>query len=155
MTNFLLGMMFVFLGFFFALKGLSILLKLQAITHWNVVPIKITDARIESELEVIKYGRFHYYFPVLHYSYQVNDNNYRNERVSLDKKGIWEESKQAAELLLEEIKNKSLAYYDPSKPNEAIILPYLSSRRISHYRALVASGLILLFLGGLIIVFLM
>lgn len=142
-----LPILLILSGLIIMIRGLAPLISLKRIKKWHKVNITINEARLLSELDVIKYARLTYYYPVIEYSYETNGTLVQNNKVSVDKKGIWVDSIDEARKLMDEITSNKIAYINPDNTAESIIIPHVSERRISHYKALIVSGAILSTLG--------
>jgi Protein of unknown function (DUF3592) len=130
---------------------MATLQKLSRVQSWPKISIRIEDSRIGEQLEVIKYARLTYYYPIIKYSYEDSGVEFSSERVAFDRKGIWTAKKDEANALLAELLNTATAYVNPNDKKESVIVPVVSKTRRSHYQAMVISGALIVIVSLILI----
>lgn len=129
--------------------GIYSLKKIHSQKRWLPVKIDITDIKISSGEESLSpYNVVTYYFPVANYHYSYESHQYTGSRVAYDKKSIWSEDKNEIEELIKRISENRVAYINPDKPNDSVILRTLSKHRRSHYLALILSGILIIVIAA-------
>lgn len=135
-------------GLAFLCRGASILYKLRGIhSKWIKIEISIINSELAAGYERIKYSDIEYFFPMVTYEYRLSEQVIRSNKVAIEYKGLWTESRVEAIELLNQIRANNIAFYNPKNILESIIVPCLTKRRISHNWSLVVAGVMLIFFG--------
>lgn len=148
--NMFLTLVLLVIGTFFIWKGWHVLSLSRRMQAWRKVGIDIEDTNVAAELDVIRYARLTYYYPVVKYRYEIDGQKIESNSVALDKKSIWVDSQKMAEVLVDQIRRERTAYCDPNDIRRSVIYTSLSPRRVSHYRTFVLSGIILMIVSVLL-----
>lgn len=108
---------------------------------WPTTTGRVVSTRVE---QVSDDGKMKYY-PVIRYSYAVNDVTFESERYKF---GSTRRSKRAAEQLCGSFATGSdvKVYYDPARPSEAVLVVPSAGGAI----ALGIGGVVLMALGGFV-----
>jgi hypothetical protein len=98
-----------------------------------------------------EYSRCTYYYPEVRYSYVVGDQACSGNRVAMDVKSIWHADRQKAEQLMAQYAagRAVTVHFKPEKPEDSVLVPGLSSYRMSHYAAIAVGGLLVAGIGYL------
>lgn len=146
-----LPIVLIIVGSCLFLRGVFILSRPKAIQkNWIKVHARIINSMVESASEVMRYNfSIEYFYPSASYEYEVNGHKICGYRVSVEKKGLWTESNEEAQDMLNQIRTSHVVYYNPSNVRDAVIAPALSKMRMSHNWSLVVSGVVLICMGGI------
>lgn len=119
--------------------------------RWMRVKGVVEDAQVEKYREPAVYVFIEYLRPHVRYEYEVNGTKYRGSRVTFEKRNeivpvggediYWAKWKPG---------EKVEVYVNPEDPAEAVLMPQLRPSCKSHYRSLVAAGILLIGLGGMV-----
>lgn len=122
--------------------GLWRLRELRRVARWPAVPAQLVDLQVATRREAQVFIFVPVYQPVARYRYAVHGQRHESQRVCLDPQGARYYDRGEAQALAERLASDARAYYDPQDPATAVLVRQVSSRRLSHYRALVSGGLI-------------
>lgn len=141
--NYFFSVLLLITGGYLVWRGCFVLRQARRMKRWTETNINIIKAEIDSELDVIKYARLTYFYPVVKYTYSFAGDTFQSDTVALDMKSVWSDTREEAEKLLGEIASRRTAYINPENIRQSVILRYLSKKRISHFWALIASGVLI------------
>ena len=131
--------------------GLKNILKLRSINKWKGVEVSIDKAEIKSEKEFIsQYNYYTRYYPIIEYSYIIQGEKIKSNKVAIDKKGIWVDDIETAEKLMKDLIDNKTAYYNPSRIRDSLLIRSLPKKRIAHYKTLIVSGIFILVISALL-----
>ena len=138
------------IGFFVA--GAWSILKYKDTENWkeSVATIKTVEECSEEVWEERSCKTF--YFPKIEYVYNFEDKYFESDKVSLEKKNIWKTKidvwgyePPGQKWWWRGLKpgDKLQVFINPNDYKDSVLIKELSKLRGSHYKALVASGLLL------------
>ena len=131
--------------------GLKNILKLRSINKWKGVEVSIDKAEIKSEKEFIsQYNYYTRYYPIIEYSYIIQGEKIKSNKVAIDKKGIWVDDIETAEKLMKDLIDNKTAYYNPSRIRDSLLIRSLPKKRIAPYKTLIGSGIFILVISALL-----
>lgn len=140
----LLLLLLVLAGAALLAAGLWRLRQLRRVARWPSVPAQVIDLQVAALREPQVFIFVPVYQPVARYRYEVNGQRYESRRVCLDAQGARYYDRRDAQALADRIAADACAYHEPGNPAAAVLVRQVSGRRLSHYRALVSGGVIVL-----------
>lgn len=90
-----------------------------------------------------------YYSPQVQYTYEYEGRRHRGDCVSRDQRSLWSRDRGKVQHVVELLRASPAisVYVNPANPEEAVIYPGLSLKRLNHYYAFIFAGILLLALG--------
>ncbi len=147
MFSLMLSIALIFVGLFFFNRGLRHIGSLKEIDTWRPIAIEVIQSEITEDYERGKYGPDTYFLPSITYVYNVNGKRFESDVVFIDRRGIRFATRIEAEGLMRKILGAREGYYNPKNFGESVLVRDIASQLVSHHKALMLSGAILVILG--------
>lgn len=137
---------------YLGIKGLALC---ALVKRWPVVSGTITSIEEGSQnIAASPYQTIKYIFPIVSYDFVWNGSAHSSSRVSCERENVW-----VPEVDVWGVENKGrriwdnwvvgtpvTVYVNTKKPEESVLIPHVSRKRLSHQVALIAGGT-LFFIG--------
>jgi hypothetical protein len=135
-----------FLGAGLTLMGVRSLNRYRAVRHWDRTRGTLTELRSGFAEERVKYSNLKYEYPIAAYEYQVGERKFTGTRVSVELKNLWVPVDEVGKAPWSDWKagDQVAVFYDPNRPEDALLIPQLQRRRRSHLWAITLAGLLLM-----------
>ncbi len=94
-------------------------------------------------------GPLAYYSPAVRYTYVHEGRTHSSDCVARDPRGLLSRDRRKVLRLVEMLRSSPTisVYVNPANPEEAVIYPGMSLKRLNHYYAFIFAGILLLALG--------
>lgn len=112
--------------------------------NWPNTSAKINHFYITEEMRPEVYSYIPYYKPKVEYEYTVDNISYKSNTISTDKNGWTLKDINALEDAIRREYESPVAYYNPETPSDSVLLSAPSRRTVSHYCALITSGVFII-----------
>lgn len=110
---------------------------------WPVTSAEELQAQVEEFKRPEVYLFITYFRIKPAFRFRVNGKPYMSNQVGVDRNDWVSTDKREMEALLSQILSSKAVFYNPSRPEEAVLLRGLSKRRNSHYLAVALAGAML------------
>ena len=104
-------------------------------------------AAIISHKDIVRTAVTTYYFPEIHFTYQLGGQQFNQKNFGIPKREYWHTERAKAQVLLDSILELPMAYINPENPAESCLMRgnLLVSR--AHSTALIVAGILLILCG--------
>ena len=143
------------IAIFLSARGIYFISWPKRIQGWNKVKCNILDARIDERQELALYARIQRYYPYVKYEYVIDGVNYISDKISRNAGGEWSYDRNQTKDFLNALSKCGYAYVNSDNPHEAYLYNKLLPKSFTHYSAVLVSGVVLSFIGILLIRFLL
>ena len=145
-SSFLISLLSL-IGATLLIRGVLLYKKSLTLKSWLPVSISIISAEVGEYKRPEVYVHIEYYLPKIKYEYKVADELIVSESVAVNVDDLLSRDRDQVVGILSNIGENRTGYYNPKNIYESVIIRETSRKRKAHYRALIGSGLLLLFLS--------
>lgn len=133
------------------LYSLMKLYREKATSQWEKVRVSVVRSGVKKVGEVYRYHIHDFFVPVIRYEYVVSGIEYKSDWVAFDEKSVWFESKPDATGFVSKFEAQPVAYFNPKKLGDSVIVRNYPRSRLSHYYAIFLSGVMVVSFGLLLL----